>query len=366
MTNSLFVKATAQLKSELPFVLYRKPMAQELSGIFQQDQQLHRVNDYTESGFVMAPFLGDETAVLIPGHASLQTPYEVSAEDFAFFESQEDDTVAEGYQGLVEQAIAEIMNSDLDKVVLSRKISVSNTLDPMVLFQRVLAQYPRAFCYLWYHPKVGMWLGASPELFLSATHNRFKTMALAGTQIDTGNGTPQWTDKEIQEQQIVTDYIKGVLDQRTEQLQTVGPKTIAAGNLFHLHTEISGTFPQGGVRDLIEGLHPTPATCGQPLALAQQFIAAHEGYSRDFYTGFLGELNLSVSTQRGRNRNMEHQAFKTIRKQTDFYVNLRCMQLEGAMAHIYVGGGITAQSSPQAEWQETVSKSKVMLRLLQS
>ena len=91
-------------------------------------------------------------------------------------------------------------------------------------------------------------------------------------------------------------------------------------------------------------LHPTPAVCGLPKEEAKQFILDNELYNRDFYTGFLGELNL--------------------KGQTNLYVNLRCMQLKDNRISIYVGGGITADSNAENEWEETVIKAKVMKNAL--
>ncbi|MFN9108978.1 MAG: chorismate-binding protein, partial [Bacteroidota bacterium] len=75
----------------------------------------------------------------------------------------------------------------------------------------------------------------------------------------------------------------------------------------------------------------------------------NEGYDRGFYSGFLGELNFD---------------FETKEFASDLYVNLRCMQIEGNLAHIYVGGGITADSDAESEWLETVNKSQTMKKIL--
>ncbi|MEJ2163010.1 MAG: chorismate-binding protein [Robiginitalea sp.] len=45
----------------------------------------------------------------------------------------------------------------------------------------------------------------------------------------------------------------------------------------------------------------------------------------------------------------------------EFYVNLRCIQLRNRRAYVYVGGGITEDSDPLAEWEETQQKSTTML-----
>jgi isochorismate synthase len=49
---------------------------------------------------------------------------------------------------------------------------------------------------------------------------------------------------------------------------------------------------------------------------------------------------------------------------SSLFVNLRCMQLAGRFAHLYVGGGITAESDPHSEWRETEMKAETMLSVL--
>ena len=56
--------------------------------------------------------------------------------------------------------------------------------------------------------------------------------------------------------------------------------------------------------------------------------------------------------------------YRSINRFTELFVNLRCMQLVKDQALIYVGGGITAGSDPENEWDETVLKSKTMSSIL--
>src|SRR5690606_24397457 len=101
--------------------------------------------------------------------------------------------------------------------------------------------------------------------------------------------------KEKEEQQMVTDFIEKSLKEITPELSTGSPKTSRAGNLLHLKTSLTGTLhpKSGNVKSVIEKLHPTPAVCGIPKEEANRFIMENENYDREFYTGFLGELNLS-------------------------------------------------------------------------
>ena len=76
-------------------------------------------------------------------------------------------------------------------------------------------------------------------------------------------------------------------------------------------------------------------------------------------------MNLKTSKIRNTNRrNVENNAYAVVRKHSNFYVNLRCMQLKDEKAMIYVGGGITKDSVPQNEWEETVNKTKTIVNVL--
>ena len=220
--------------------------------------------------------------------------------------------------------------------------------------------------YCWYHPKVGLWLGATPETLIKIEGNRFSIMALAGTQDYKGTLDVVWQDKEKQEQQFVTDFIIENLRPSVESFKISDVETVKAGNLLHLKTMISARLnSKSNLKEIVSVLHPTPAVCGLPKFNAKQFILENEHYSRAFYTGFLGELNMETKLQsRSARRNIENRAYTINRKSTQLYVNLRCMQLKNAEAIIYIGGGITKHSVPEKEWQETVSKSLVIKNIL--
>jgi len=167
---------------------------------------------------------------------------------------------------------------------------------------------------------------------------------LAGTQVYKGTTDVVWQEKELQEQQFVTDFIINNLEKVTKNLQKSTVKTVKAGNLVHLKTVITGNLEQQELKNIINVLHPTPAVCGLPKEQAKAFILANENYKRGYYTGFLGELNINTSTS--------------------LFVNLRCMNIDKNKATIYVGGGITKDSNPEKEYEETVAKSKTMKRVL--
>ena len=362
-----FEKISIQLAKELPFVVYKKPKNHKVHVIFQKNDYLHFLDNYEDVGFVFAPFQSENPTILL----KMDQAFELSNFQTKNFEKnitnsfEGEPEERDFHLGLVRKGIAQTEVGNFNKVVLSRRLKVACHESPFALFQKLLSTYSNAFCYLWYHPKIGLWLGATPEILLMVRNQQLTTMSLAGTQPYSGVDDPIWGDKEIDEQELVTDYITNALKDKINSLNRTSVETVRAGNLMHLRTKISGRIKKGGLEAIIQALHPTPAVCGLPKDITQEFILKNEHYNREFYTGYLGELNFKSERQRNsRSANQENQVYKSISNTTTLFVNLRCMQLKNRVAHIYVGGGITKNSDPEMEWEETVSKSKTMLRIL--
>ncbi len=372
MTSEQFFESILEhFNNKLPFAVYRKPNAYEIKSFCQTEDVLYVISDYTESGFVFSPFDDKQDSVLIPFEKSIYSKCEL--QEFANHEtSQITQTPSRSQKtqhiDLVTKGIDAINAQKLQKVVLSRCESVPCEHHPIDIFKRLLQMYPMAFVYCWYHPKVGLWLGATPETLLTIEGNRLTTMALAGTKPYQGTIYVDWTKKEKDEQQLVTYYIIKVLSDMKLEVASSEARPIQAGNLVHIQTIIKTNLkPETyDLKQLLGNLHPTPAVCGLPKEDAKQFILNNEAYNREFYTGFLGELNIKEKKTRNSNRhNVENDAYATIKTISNLYVNLRCMQIKPKNALIYVGGGITIDSSPEAEWEETVHKSLVMKKVFQ-
>jgi isochorismate synthase len=310
--------------------------------------------DFTEKGFVFAPFDGKQI-LLIPELESELIEIEFISNHI--FKSVDSDTFVDklaknNFENLVQKAINAIENGSFNKVVLSREEIIDLPNFEMVsLFEKLVNSYSTAFTYCWFHPEIGLWMGATPERLLKTNGNEFQTVALAGTQLFQNQEKIIWGNKEQVEQQFVTDYILKKIKNLTSEVEISLAYTLKAGNLLHLKTDIRGLINENAsLKQLVLLLHPTPAVCGIPISSAKDFIIENEGYDRNFYAGFLGEIN--------KNENSE----------TDLFVNLRCMQIQSKLdkieAHLYIGCGITKDSNPKNEWQETVNKAMTMKNII--
>jgi isochorismate synthase len=95
---------------------------------------------------------------------------------------------------------------------------------------------------------------------------------------------------------------------------------------------------------MLKLLHPTSAVCGVPKKESRLFIDAVESYDRSFYSGFLGPVQ--------------------VEGQSSIFVNLRTVRLKDGIATFYAGGGITEDSVPEQEWEETELKCNTLLRVI--
>lgn len=317
--------------------------------VLQTDKELLSDPERSQRGFHMAPFDPEQGPTLLirpdffyvsafKGQAAAPKP-DLPQEDLA---------AREIFQEGVHRAVDAIVEGSLHKVVLTRRFSIPFEEDPLRLFESMLSGFPAAFRYFWYHPDTGIWTGASPEILMTYDGTRSRTVSLAGTQPAAGEEVPDWGFKEHQEQQIVTDYIRGIYREFGHDPE-VGPTTSArAGTLWHLQTELSAPMSLDDAGRLVKALHPTPAVCGNPLKAAKEYIRKLENYDREYYCGYVGITGLE-----------DADSFR-------YFVNLRCAQLRDKKAYIYVGGGITAESMAKEEWQETRLKSRTMLSVLQN
>jgi isochorismate synthase len=352
--TDLFIKVKTHQEQQLPFVLFCKPDSDMIVGVFQKNDHLYFLDNFEEKGFVFAPFDAEEIPFIPLEHADVYVE-NFNSTDY-FFEKKSVNTNSPNsndfFVDLVAKAVDAINENKFSKVVLSRKEEIDNPdFNIESTMNKMISLYSSAFKYCFFHPKIGTWLGATPEQFFKTNGNTLKTVALAGTQLATSSATIIWHEKEKKEQQLVTDFIVDSLEDLSKEITISSPYSVKAGNLWHIKTDILAQLKSKKlIKKTIFALHPTSAVCGLPKQEAKEFILQNEGYNREYYSGFLGELNIDFVT------------FKTL--QTDLFVNLRCMKIIKNKAQLFVGCGITKESNPVDEYMETVNKSMTMKKII--
>lgn len=308
------------------------------------------------AGFIFYPFNDSETQPVFLPSSSYSRGFNqmagnltgISDIDIALAEKPENlqSTSKDQYIRSLEKIIAKIKSGIAQKVVVSKiKITAGVSKPPSALFLQLKTLYPSAFCWMFYSPESGLWAGATPEVLLTHADGITKTMALAGSRKATAAQSP-WPEKEQHEQQLVTDYIVTSLKKLGYDNPEIStPYTVSAGSIEHIRTDISFPHHHMNTSAVVAALHPTPAVCGFPQTTALEIIREYEQHLRAYYTGFLGPVNYNGTSQ--------------------LYVNLRCAKIWKHHYQLFAGGGITAQSNPQAEWEETELKTQTMLSAIQ-
>jgi len=373
------------------FALWRKPKSNQLEFLIDESKEPAKVELSFEdlpSGFIVHPFADqdDKKAYFIKSshYFSLLLDQEQAKEDLPKWiisstefskelikssiqellikkskASDSDTNEADKknhFTRLVQQGIQAIEAGVLEKVVPARTklVKVAENFDLGKTFLEMIQAYPNSFVNFFHIPKIGTWIGASPETLIKTKEDIFYTMALAGTQPASGENplkSAAWTQKEIEEQALVCRYIVDCFKKiRLREYEEHGPKTIMAGNLLHLRTDFkvdmkATGFPQLG-SVMLGLLHPTSAVCGMPRKEAHEFLQENEGFDRSFFAGFLGPVNIEGDTS--------------------IFVNLRTASFKGENAILYAGAGVTEDSDPDKEWEETELKCQIIGKYIQT
>ncbi|MFT6749169.1 MAG: isochorismate synthase [Flavobacterium sp.] len=342
-------------QEKMPFVVFHKPNSEDVILVTQNDSETYYWESDADSGFVFCDFLGNKK-LLLPQEKCNTYFQKVSSISFVSLNTaaklSQKLSAKEAFEKLVFEAINEIKSESFNKVVLSRKeIQENSTINLEILFCKMVSNYFTAFSYCFFHPSSGLWIGATPEQLIKVEGTNFKTVALAGTKKWSETEEIIWTEKEKTEQNLVTKSIENCMEGFATKISISQVYNFKAGDLAHLKSDFNIELKENfSIQKLVSALHPTPAVCGLPKQEALDFILKNEKYDREFYTGFLGELNRS---------------FKTMRMhESDLFVNLRCMKLEDNKAEIFVGCGITAESNPESEFLETQNKAMTMRKVL--
>ncbi|MFV0554035.1 MAG: chorismate-binding protein [Mangrovibacterium sp.] len=354
LINTLLLKGKA-------FAAWAMPGA-EVELMVAKPDQVNIINDESElddlHGFIFAPFQKNDSCplVLLQGThlktaqemkdfqitGELSSASERSGRHRPFIISQSE------YLTDINQTVEHLHKSELSKVVISRINEMERGEKSIGEVMELLReQNPRAFVYVVSIPKVGTWIGATPESLLQMNAGHYETMSLAGTQSQQQDADYRWRTKEIEEQAFVSRYIlEAFHDLGIHPYTTIGPNTLESGGLAHLHTsfQFAPELVEGKLSAFVKRLHPTPAVCGLPKAEALTFIGKMEKHKRRYYSGYLGTWQMEGGT--------------------NLFVNLRCMELMGNQCLIYVGGGITTSSNAAEEWEETEKKAEVMMRVM--
>lgn len=292
----------------------------------------------------------------------------------------------------------------LAKVVLARKLLLDTTprLTPEVFLAALAAQNPHSGLFRTELTSAGdayrgrHLVGASPEVLVRRCGRQVSAHPLAGStprhhdpSVDAERAaTLNSSAKDLAEHRFVVDALRSALAPLCTRLDVPdAPSIVGTSSMWHLGTSIVGELadPSTTALDLAIAVHPTPAVCGTPTGAAREYILATEG-DRGFYGGAVGWCigNLSPDDHSPDDLSLaaRHEVLRGADGLTvsdsrtphgavtpgdgEWLVAIRCAEIDsrtGALA-TWAGGGIVADSDPDAEVAETTAKLRTVLRAL--
>ncbi len=319
----------------------------------------------------------------------------------------------EVHRDRVAAAVAVLADSTnpLAKVVLARKLLLDTTprLTPELFLAALAAQNPHSGLFRTELTPAGdahrgrHLVGASPEVLVRRRGRQVSAHPLAGSaprhrdpSVDAERAaTLQSSAKDLGEHRFVVDALRNALAPLCTRLDVPdAPSIVGTSSMWHLGTPIVGQLadPSTTALDLAIAVHPTPAVCGTPTGAAREYILATEG-DRGFYGGAVGWCVGNVSPDDHSPEDLPRSARPSLLRGTDgltvsdrrsphgavtpgyggltagdgeWLVAIRCGEIDshtGSLA-TWAGGGIVADSDPDAEVAETTAKLRTVLRAL--
>ena len=251
----------------------------------------------------------------------------------------------------VAEAVRRIQRDELEKVVLARDYAVwsRQPFEARTLLSYLHRRFPR--CHIF---RVEGLVGASPELLVRRTGDRFESVVLAGSAPSFSDSTRDAeaarslleSSKDLWEHELAVRSVRSAMEPLTDEAVIADrPEILRLDNVQHLATPISARIRDShDALSLVAALHPTAAVGGTPTAAAVETIAELEGMDRGRYTGPVG--------------------WTDVRGDGEFAIALRCAEISGARARLFAGAGIVADSLPEAELDETRIKLAAMMGAL--
>ncbi|MFC7400524.1 aminodeoxychorismate synthase component I [Chelatococcus sp. GCM10030263] len=189
---------------------------------------------------------------------------------------------------------------------------------------------------------------SSPERFLKVAGDRVETRPIKGTvrrspdpaEDETRKAELLASEKDRAENLMIVDLLRNDLS-RTCRPHTVETPVLCGiesyASVHHLVSVVTGQLEAGRTAvDLLRGAFPGGSITGAPKVRAMEIISAIEREARGVYCGSIGFLGFNG--------------------QADVNIAIRTVLMKEGRAVFQAGGGITALSDPEAEYEETLAK----------
>ena len=280
-------------------------------------------------------------------YAPVTVPVEVPSIPF------ESNLARERFLANVGRARQYITAGDIIQVVGSQRFSTAVQASPLDVYRAARSINPSPYMFLLELGGFSL-VGASPEIHVRCEDRRVEIRPIAGTrprgrtpEQDRANEQDLLADpKERAEHVMLVDLARNDLG-RVCDFGTVQVKDLMVierySHVMHIVSQVEGQLAAGKTPyDLMRATFPAGTLTGAPKIRAMQIIAELEQTARGPYGGCVGYFSF--------NGNL------------DCCITIRTAVLKDGKAHVQAGGGWVADSTPENEFQETVNKSKAMIK----
>ncbi len=262
-------------------------------------------------------------------------------------------TTRAAYHDMVEQAKEYIRAGDIFQVVPSQRFSLPLSATPMALYRALRRLNPSPFLFIVNMDGFSL-VGSSPEILVRLRDDTVTVRPIAGTRPrgatpdeDAALADELLADpKEQAEHLMLLDLGRNDVGRVTEIGSvevTEDFKVERYSHVMHIVSNVQGRLKSAltGLEALVAGF-PAGTVSGAPKIRAMEIIDELEGERRSFYAGAVGYF--------GTNGDM------------DTCIALRTALVRDGTMYVQAGGGIVADSDPEAEYQESCNKAKALLR----
>jgi para-aminobenzoate synthetase component 1 len=261
------------------------------------------------------------------------------------------------YLAAVRKVLDYIEAGDIYQANLSHRFVARGRVNPLDLYLKLKAISPAPFAGFLAWDDLAI-IGASPELFYRTEGDRIVTRPIKGTRprspdpIEDARLSDELkaSAKDRAELTMIVDLERNDLGRvcRFGTVRVLEPWTVESfEQVHHLVATIEGRLKPGvGPVDVVKAVFPGGSITGAPKIRAMEIIDELELNRRSLYTGAVGYFSLGGLSA--------------------FNIAIRTMLVEGDRVTYQAGGGIVADSDPEAEYQETLHKARGMRRAIEA
>ena len=256
------------------------------------------------------------------------------------------------YKQAVDRMIRYIIEGDIYITNMTQQLTVKSDKVPLDVFYDLRENNPSPFGGYFDYGDFQI-VCASPERFLKMQKGHVNTRPIKGTR--KRGETPEedmFMRTELENSEKDKSELLMIVDLERNDLNRVcRPGSVKVTELFsveeyatvfHLVSDIEGDLEESkNVMDLLEAAFPGGSITGAPKYRAMEIIDELENNKRNLYTGSIGYLTLDGGC--------------------DFNIVIRTALYKEGKYYLGVGGGITAESDLEFEYEETLQKAKAVL-----